>query len=193
MALVLNGKKHLRKYGNDVTMEIYGTFEDINVASKIALEFSENNDIVKSEFWCNLILEDCYTGGSDVKSGLTYEEYYGEDRANEIKSKLSRVKSIDERMKISESLTGRVGPNKNRVFSDEWKENISKGQSIRTDDRSHSDETKRKIAEAVKGNPSKLKGRTRKQLVCPHCNKVGGDNGMLQWHFDKCKIKKLDV
>lgn len=27
----------------------------------------------------------------------------------------------------------------------------------------------------------------QKQLICPHCNKVGGATGMRQWHFENCK------
>ena len=25
------------------------------------------------------------------------------------------------------------------------------------------------------------------QVICPHCSKTGGSNGMLNWHFDACK------
>ena len=26
-----------------------------------------------------------------------------------------------------------------------------------------------------------------KQLICPHCGKIGGANTMKTWHFDRCK------
>lgn len=80
----------------------------------------------------------------------------------------------------------------------------------------HSEETKRKIGEANKGHIlseeakqrmiSKLTGRKRtyaeklaiskaqigkkpKQIQCPHCRKVGGNNVMKRHHFDNCKLK----
>ena len=37
-----------------------------------------------------------------------------------------------------------------------------------------------------KGGPSRIP-----IVICPHCNKEGGKNGMMRWHFDKCK-KKTD-
>ena len=27
------------------------------------------------------------------------------------------------------------------------------------------------------------------KVVCPHCNKIGGINGMKRYHFDKCKLR----
>lgn len=29
----------------------------------------------------------------------------------------------------------------------------------------------------------------KKRLVCPHCNKEGGNSQMKRWHFDNCKLK----
>lgn len=54
-------------------------------------------------------------------------------------------------------------------------------------------EHKLKISESIKssilsGNCGrKNKGKIREQIRCPHCNKNGARNTMLQWHFDKCK------
>jgi hypothetical protein len=183
-------KRHLEEFGDDVTMKVIGTYE-LETASKIALKFSEENDIVQSKEWANLIPEDCYVGGGDPKTGLTYEEYYGKERAKEIKAKLSRVKSTEERQKISEALTNREGPNKGKQFSSEWKQKMSLAASER--ERSPlSEETKRKISEAKKGKPSSMLGKKHKIVICPHCNKEGAINGMKQWHFDNCKMKDKD-
>ena len=40
------------------------------------------------------------------------------------------------------------------------------------------------------GVPSPFTGRKHELLTCPHCGKVGGKNGMIQWHFDNCKFKE---
>jgi hypothetical protein len=31
------------------------------------------------------------------------------------------------------------------------------------------------------------KGKIHKKVTCPHCGKIGGDNNMYRYHFDKCK------
>lgn len=37
--------------------------------------------------------------------------------------------------------------------------------------------------------PPYKKREPTKQVVCPHCGKIGGENVMQQWHFDNCKQK----
>lgn len=183
-------KRHLKEFGDDVTMKVVGTYE-LEEASKIALKFSEENNIVQSKEWANLIPENCYTGAGDVKTGLTYEEYYGEEKAKEIKAKISRVKSNEERQKLSDSLKGNTNK-KGTKLDDASKLKMSISARKRTDDRSHSLETKRKISEANKGKPSSMLGKKHKIVICPHCNKEGAINGMKQWHFDNCKMKEKD-
>ena len=55
-------KKHLKKHGNDVTMEIYGIYNLDKVEEK-ALTFSEENNIVESLNWANLKPENGLEGG----------------------------------------------------------------------------------------------------------------------------------
>lgn len=68
----------------------------------------------------------------------------------------------------------------------------------------HSEETKRKMSESHKGKiksvehlekiSKALKGKKparinfKQQVVkCPHCDKFGGKNTMIQWHFNNCR------
>lgn len=68
----------------------------------------------------------------------------------------------------------------------------------------HSDETRERISNSLKGKKSpregakvtditkqrlsdSLTGKKPKIVICPHCNKSGGANTMKRWHFDKCK------
>jgi hypothetical protein len=63
----------------------------------------------------------------------------------------------------------------------------------------HSDETKLKLSVLWKGTTRSIEdrqkisagqlGKKRKIVTCPHCGKTGGNNGMAQWHFEKCKFK----
>ncbi len=57
-------KRHTKKHGHDVTTKVYGTYleGDPNL-KKDAIMFSIQNDIVKSEEWANLEIEDGHSGG----------------------------------------------------------------------------------------------------------------------------------
>lgn len=124
-------------------------------------------------------------GSTDVKAGLTYEDYYGEEKSQAIKQKLheaniGKVQTLqigipkhseaqklawkaDERRKHRGSSNGMFGiPCTHRMSEEEiqaWKDNISK---------------------ATKGKPKKL-------VTCPHCGKEGGNGVMQRHHFNNCK------
>ena len=70
---------------------------------------------------------------------------------------------------------------------------------------SHSDETKKKIGDAQRGEKgywykkerpveinkkvsAALLGKPKKIITCPHCLKTGGEPQMKRWHFDNCTI-----
>jgi hypothetical protein len=70
-----------------------------------------------------------------------------------------------------------------------------------------SEETKKKMSEALKGRPSPMqgriqtdeakakmsawrKGRPKPKVECPHCNKQVAVNTAKRWHFDNCKSKE---
>jgi hypothetical protein len=116
----------------------------------------------------------------------------------------------DHKQKMSELQKG-------RVFSEETKQRMRKPKSeqgrkniaearLSTDYRP-SEETKKKISEAIKGRPSPMtgrthtddarakmsaigKGRAKPKVECPHCNKQVAVNTAKRWHFDNCKSKE---
>jgi hypothetical protein len=51
-------KRHLQKYGNNVSTINVWQFNDQAACRQFAVDFSKDNDIVKSEKWANLIEED---------------------------------------------------------------------------------------------------------------------------------------
>lgn len=141
-------------------------------------------------------------GKKSFMNGLTFEEYYGKERADSIKEKLSKSKLGKE-----PAIKGKTG-----VFSDEqiekwkndprrihkgesngmygkpcyykmteeeknkWKENV--GKSIKGIKRS--EETKKKMSES-------FKGRKYPRVECPYCNKIGAVTNMKRYHFEYCK------
>jgi hypothetical protein len=69
--------------------------------------------------------------------------------------------------------------------------------SLKQTGRVVSDETKQKQREIKLNNPTKYwEGKKREGFTinkirkCPHCGLEGNGGSMLQWHFDKCKLKK---
>lgn len=85
-------KDHLRKHGDDVTMEIYGIFS--NNVTQEALKFSKENNIVGSNNWANLIEEDGI-GSVPYHSELTKKKISINTKKNmtkELKEEMSLLK-----------------------------------------------------------------------------------------------------
>ena len=48
----------------------------------------------------------------------------------------------------------------------------------------HSDTTKKKISESMKGKRANI---PKEKVECPHCGKIGGKPSMARFHFSNCK------
>lgn len=68
--------RHLEKHGNDVTTEIYGYYTDREICLQDALEFSEENNVVTSPEWANLIPETVDTFNGVI---ITNKNIYGKN------------------------------------------------------------------------------------------------------------------
>ena len=144
-------------------------------------------------------------GKLDVKAGLTYEDYYGEERAQAIKQKLHEAnigkvqttqigvpKHSDEQKEKWKTDERRIHKGKDngmygkpchyKMTEDElqtWKDNISKAGKGKPK------------SQAMKDNLSKArKGKPQTKITCPHCGRTGGNSNMIRYHFDNCKHKK---
>jgi hypothetical protein len=82
---------HLSVHGNKVTTEIVGYYEVLEECNKAALEFSEKYDIVKSDEWANLIIEDGLMGGFTEDHGKKIKEIWENltDEEKEYRRKIS--------------------------------------------------------------------------------------------------------
>lgn len=58
-------RNHLRKHGNDVETEVVGSFTSSEEISKVAIQFSIDNNIVESQLWANCRIENGLDGGSN--------------------------------------------------------------------------------------------------------------------------------
>lgn len=101
---------HLKKHGNDVaTLQVW-KFTNINECSKFALEFSFKHNIVESNEWANLRLENGLDGGDTPSS-------YTESARQKRKEKLTgRVFSPETLIKMSLSKKGKKTGSENSMF-----------------------------------------------------------------------------
>ena len=171
--------------------QILKTFNDRAEALRFELELQIINDVVKSPHFINMSLASvngCF--GMDVSGKLN--PMYGRKHPNHVAGFKGLTHTDESKSKIS------IG-GKGLKRTEETKSNISKGKTNPTKEvrenyrnanlgeKNHrygtitSDETKRKQKESHKN---------RKSVVCPHCDKEGKINVMVQWHFDKCKYKE---
>lgn len=188
--------KHLEKYGDDVTMEIYQICS-LNESSgdyvkPIALKFSEENNIVKSEEWANLKLEDGFEGGS-IAGEL--HPNYGTNISQEHKNAISvahtgKIVSEETREKLAECKRG-------KPVSNTTKEKIANsmtGDKNHFYGKKHTDETKEKLREPkTNEHKEKLKDSLLTNFPkreCPYCNLIGSGTAMNRYHFDNCKNRK---
>lgn len=63
-------RKHLKKYGDDVTTEIYGYYNDASLCKQAAIDFSLQHNIVESETWANLRIEELDGGDASKTEGF---------------------------------------------------------------------------------------------------------------------------
>lgn len=111
-------KNHLKKYGNDISTEIFAEFEnECEELVETALKFSKENDIVESNKWANLIEENGLDGvGPNVTDEFRRKigEYssgkavYIDENGNKIKLDVQEAKE-----------RGLVAESKGRKYTDE--------------------------------------------------------------------------
>jgi len=183
-------RKHIKKHGNFIKKTIYGIYstdkDSDNYVKPVALKFSEDNDIVNSDNWANLIPENGLDGGGRLKGFTVSEETKEKMRIANKNSTYKHSPETIEKMKIA---------NKDRVLSTETREKISKSKQGQGKGIKKSEEHKSKIAESVKNKmkskevQKKLRKpkKPQKKIKCPYCEMIGASGNMKKYHFEKCK------
>jgi len=110
---------------------------------------------------------------------------------------LGRAHSVETRAKMSQKAS--------RPKSDKWRESASKnrkGRQAHNKGILHSEETKQKIRESVKGEKNGFYGKhhsaeqrekkrqeklTSPRHTCPHCSKIVDAMNYARWHGNNCK------
>jgi len=131
---------------------------------------------------CMKIIESNIPTSNINEAEIFYIKYFkklGYDLTNSTDDNANTVHSIsvETRLKISQTLTGRKLSEDHRLkIVEALKHRIRKPLSA---------EYRARMSDRSKGIP---KPRTLK-VTCPHCGKIGDNNTMKRWHFDKCKFK----
>ena len=179
-------KAHIKIHGRKFVETLwFKLFTDRDELIKIATLFSEQQDIVKSDRWLNLVPENGMDGNTKGMPGKKHSEETklrlskintGKQYSEEVKDKLSKMRKG---MKKSPEHVEKVAAaNRGRKCTEEQKAKFSakmKGRKL-------SCETRARMSEVRKGSP-----RPQKIVACPNCFKEGAFNLMTRYHFDNCK------
>ena len=156
-------KSHLKKHGDNVnTIKLWG-FDSMDECSKFASEFSNENNIVKSNQWANLTNEDGFMGA--VRGDC-----------NRLSAEARNA--ISQRMKVNNPMK-RLRTNKG---------SFKKGHSVKW-----TDVMKKKASRAKQGrlNPNFRKPETAERLniisKCTVCGVTANKGNIKRWHDDNCK------
>ena len=153
---------HLDKHGKEFvdTIDVWEFFT-LEEAKTFAIKFSKDNNIVESNEWANLVIE-------DTRCGFIGKPHTEETKAKMRKAHKSRApKSIETREKLKLSLIG-------HPVSEETKSKISNSVKGFI----HTEESKIKM---------RGKRGSQPKLTCPHCGNISGASSAKRHHFDKCK------
>lgn len=123
--------RHIKKHGYDVSTEILLQSNDIYHLSKIALQFSEDNNIVLSENWANLREEDGIGAGGKLSNNTKNKIRDSKLGSKHSKETILKMKEIHKTKNLSE--TERINKSKsakNRKHSKETKDKMSKSRKL---------------------------------------------------------------
>lgn len=168
-------KNHIKQHGEKYVETIWKSkvFYDKDECIEFGLAVSELFDIVESNEWANLELENGINGfvagsPSQLKGRHLTEEH---------------------KLKISNSTKGRIAPNKGKPSPLKGKPSPLKGRT----DRAIKGKPSPKKGLPNIGSSLANNGVPKKKVVCPHCKKEGGVNTMYRYHFDNCKYINKEI
>lgn len=77
----IHWRRHLKKHGADYTTELLGIWQDQERLVTYARKFCEDNKIVESEAWANIVLEEGLQGASNGETNIS--------KRNDVRKKMS--------------------------------------------------------------------------------------------------------
>lgn len=167
---------HLRKHGRLIETVKVWKFNDLSECSKFAIDFSLKNNIVESNDWANLCIENGLDGG-DKFSDMNEDKLKDINlrKSKNIKKSWQNKNRIDANVQSARSQwANRTEAEKQNIFNQISQTLLNKTPEQRAEIRRKRHETESK----------------RPPTICPHCGKVGkGISNMKRYHLDNCKFK----
>lgn len=138
-------QRHIKKHGKKFveTIKIW-EFQNQEEATSFALKFSEENNIVESKEWANLIPENGLDGAVKGSKRQKVSEETKQKLSLANKGRVLPKFSEEKRKKMSESAKNR------KPITEETRLKMSKSRTGKKR-KPHTDETKRKLSETNKG------------------------------------------
>ena len=121
-------------------------------------------------------------GGYNLTSGGGQGVTVSDDTKKEMSEK-RKGKNKGKQKQIQCPHCGEVGGNVMKRFHFDNCKTLGIKHTLKRNSRPQSEETKRKLSEA-------MKGKKRAIVTCPHCHKEGPINVLKRYHFENCKIYK---
>ena len=161
----IHWKRHIAVHGNDVTTLIIGSYESEDECKSVALKFSEDNNIVDSADWLNLINENGLDGLDGAPQG--------------------NVVSSDTKDKISKALTGKSSPKSKYEMSESSEVRAARMFEVTTNLLWITDGKSDKRINKNSDIPIGWKlGRSKTTVGNPNFNKDGNSTRGMKWYND---------
>lgn len=116
-------RRHINKHGKDIETISVWSFDIIEEATKFALQFSTDNNIVESELWANLIPEDAAHGGLKGFKHTPESRTKMSESSKGNQHRVGKYHTAETKIKISNS---RIG----KHYTEDHKRNISLSKQI---------------------------------------------------------------
>lgn len=181
---------HLKTHGNDVITEIIGYFSDRSECKNAARKFSIDNNIVESNNWANMMIENGINGGALLgESNGMFGKKHNEESAHKCGNAFRNKLRPDHSEKMKGNNNPMYGRNDQSHGLQKRAIEVLKGKTY---EEIYGEEIalkmKKTLSESQIGKKHNLK-----EVICPHCNKKGKGPNMNRYHFSNCKLKELNA
>ena len=175
---------HIKIHGREFVETLwYKLFTSEEELTRIATLFSEQQDIINSELWLNLIPENGLDGGP-----VGYKQS-PESRTKKSVQMIGKKNALGHKDTL-ETKAKKIG-NKNargHTFAPTYEYCVKMSVIMMGNKRALN--CKHTIEQCAKKS-ERQRGKSQPKIVCPHCNKQGGKGNMKRWHFDNCKYNGI--
>lgn len=197
-------KRHLKKYGDDITTELIYESDDYEDFKRVAIQKSYELNVVESNDWANLKIEEGH-GGDTVSNRIwitngEVDKYVYKDsvipeswvkgRSNCVFNNSSKQKEFSALADLS--LRGK-GIKKAWDTGKFDKRDHSKCGVKGEDNPAKRPEVRKMIAEKSLEQSDERSKRAKHNLnktgTCPHCGKLFRLSNLHRWHLDNCRHK----